>query len=103
MNGYVSFQELIGALLACSFFCLFPIHKRASKQLPMINFGDLFAYVSRAFLSDLVVTMFIISVASLYHVKLRLCISSLKFISDICYFISTISFGFLGLEINISH
>ncbi|KAK4747734.1 hypothetical protein SAY87_014320 [Trapa incisa] len=36
-------QELIGALLACSFFCLFGTHKRASKQLPMINFDYLFA------------------------------------------------------------
>lgn len=36
-------QELIGALLACSFFCLFPITNRGAKHLPMINFDHLFA------------------------------------------------------------
>ncbi|XP_052208224.1 poly(ADP-ribose) glycohydrolase 1-like isoform X2 [Diospyros lotus] len=36
-------QELIGALLACSFFCLFPITNRAAKRLPTINFDYLFA------------------------------------------------------------
>ncbi|GMP78930.1 hypothetical protein CsSME_00034682 [Camellia sinensis var. sinensis] len=36
-------QELIGALLACSFFCLFPISNRGAKDLPMINFDHLFA------------------------------------------------------------
>ncbi|KAK4747559.1 hypothetical protein SAY87_014145 [Trapa incisa] len=35
-------QELIGALLACSFFCLFRTHERTSKQLPTINFDYLF-------------------------------------------------------------
>ncbi|XP_057957070.1 poly(ADP-ribose) glycohydrolase 1 isoform X2 [Malania oleifera] len=36
-------QELIGALLACSFFCLFPISNRGAKHLPKINFDHLFA------------------------------------------------------------
>ncbi|KAA8532188.1 hypothetical protein F0562_006670 [Nyssa sinensis] len=36
-------QELIGALLACSFFCLFPITNRGAKHLPTINFDHLFA------------------------------------------------------------
>ncbi|KAL6971832.1 Poly(ADP-ribose) glycohydrolase 1, partial [Sarracenia purpurea var. burkii] len=36
-------QELIGALLACSFFCLFPIASRGPKHLPTINFDHLFA------------------------------------------------------------
>ncbi|XP_059655744.1 poly(ADP-ribose) glycohydrolase 1-like [Cornus florida] len=36
-------QELIGALLACSFFCLFPITDRVAKHLPTINFDHLFA------------------------------------------------------------
>ncbi|XP_058094390.1 poly(ADP-ribose) glycohydrolase 1-like isoform X2 [Magnolia sinica] len=35
-------QELIGALLACSFFCLFPTLNRSSKHLPTINFDNLF-------------------------------------------------------------
>eukprot|EP00262_Sarcandra_glabra_P004609 TRINITY_DN15738_c0_g1_i1.p1 TRINITY_DN15738_c0_g1~~TRINITY_DN15738_c0_g1_i1.p1 ORF type:complete len:586 (+),score=90.93 TRINITY_DN15738_c0_g1_i1:140-1897(+) len=38
-------QELIGALLACSFFCLFPIVNRAAKHLPTINFDHLFAHL----------------------------------------------------------
>ncbi|KAG5530345.1 hypothetical protein RHGRI_025324 [Rhododendron griersonianum] len=36
-------QELIGALLSCSFFCLFPIANRGPKHLPTINFDHLFA------------------------------------------------------------
>uniref|UniRef100_A0A5B6ZCL6 poly(ADP-ribose) glycohydrolase n=1 Tax=Davidia involucrata TaxID=16924 RepID=A0A5B6ZCL6_DAVIN len=36
-------QELTGALLACSFFCLFPITDRGAKHLPTINFDHLFA------------------------------------------------------------
>ncbi|XP_038711259.1 poly(ADP-ribose) glycohydrolase 1-like isoform X1 [Tripterygium wilfordii] len=36
-------QELIGALLTCSFFCLFPDTNRDANHLPTINFGDLFA------------------------------------------------------------
>ncbi|GKU92299.1 hypothetical protein SLEP1_g6047 [Rubroshorea leprosula] len=36
-------QELVAALLACSFFCLFPITNRSAKQLPTINFDELFA------------------------------------------------------------
>ncbi|XP_010414074.1 PREDICTED: poly(ADP-ribose) glycohydrolase 1-like isoform X2 [Camelina sativa] len=36
-------QELIGALLACSFFCLFPDDNRGAKHLPVINFDHLFA------------------------------------------------------------
>ncbi|XP_031391429.1 poly(ADP-ribose) glycohydrolase 1-like isoform X2 [Punica granatum] len=36
-------QELIGALLACSLFSLFPIPERGSKHLPMINFDKFFA------------------------------------------------------------
>ncbi|XVF86196.1 hypothetical protein PTKIN_Ptkin18bG0021000 [Pterospermum kingtungense] len=37
-------QELIGALLACSFFCLFPVSNRPLKHLPtIINFDHLFA------------------------------------------------------------
>ncbi|AEC08598.1 Poly(ADP-ribose) glycohydrolase 1 [Arabidopsis thaliana] len=41
-------QELIGALLACSFFCLFPDDNRGAKHLPVINFDHLFAslYIS---------------------------------------------------------
>ncbi|CAH2059876.1 unnamed protein product [Thlaspi arvense] len=35
-------QELIGALLSCSFFCLFPVDNRSSNQLPNINFDKLF-------------------------------------------------------------
>lgn len=42
------FQELIGALLACAFFCLFPTSNRGAKHLPMINFDRMFAYVSAA-------------------------------------------------------
>ncbi|KAM3250084.1 poly(ADP-ribose) glycohydrolase 1 [Capsicum chacoense] len=38
-------QELVGALLACSFFCLFPTSARGAKHLPMINFDHLFAYL----------------------------------------------------------
>lgn len=36
-------QELIGALLACAFFCLFPVIDRHVKNLPTINFDYLFA------------------------------------------------------------
>lgn len=36
-------QELIGGLLACALFCLFPITNRGEKDLPMINFEELFA------------------------------------------------------------
>ncbi|KAI3849187.1 hypothetical protein MKW92_046581 [Papaver armeniacum] len=36
-------QELIGALLACSFFCLFPTVDRRAKLLRRINFDFLFA------------------------------------------------------------
>ncbi|XVF24980.1 hypothetical protein REPUB_Repub13aG0174000 [Reevesia pubescens] len=36
-------QELIGALLACSLFCLFPVSNRRLKHLPAINFDQLFA------------------------------------------------------------
>ncbi|XP_010522257.1 PREDICTED: probable poly(ADP-ribose) glycohydrolase 2 isoform X2 [Tarenaya hassleriana] len=35
-------QELIGALLTCSFFCLFPVTNRGSNRLPIINFDKLF-------------------------------------------------------------
>ncbi|KAL1221177.1 putative poly(ADP-ribose) glycohydrolase 2 [Cardamine amara subsp. amara] len=35
-------QELIGALLSCSFFCLFPVETRGSNRLPTINFDKLF-------------------------------------------------------------
>ncbi|WMV59397.1 hypothetical protein MTR67_052782 [Solanum verrucosum] len=38
-------QELVSALLACSFFCLFPTNDRGAKHLPMINFDHLFAYL----------------------------------------------------------
>ncbi|XP_009605120.1 poly(ADP-ribose) glycohydrolase 1-like [Nicotiana tomentosiformis] len=38
-------QELVGALLACSFFCLFPTSERGAKHLPTINFDHLFAYL----------------------------------------------------------
>ncbi|XP_031132192.1 poly(ADP-ribose) glycohydrolase 1 [Ipomoea triloba] len=38
-------QELIGALLACAFFCLFPSSSRGAKHLPMINFDRMFAYL----------------------------------------------------------
>ncbi|XP_077225289.1 poly(ADP-ribose) glycohydrolase 1-like isoform X2 [Tasmannia lanceolata] len=36
-------QELVGALLACSFFCLFPVRNRDANHLPSINFDYLFA------------------------------------------------------------
>lgn len=36
-------QELIGALLACSFFCLFPVTNRGANRLPTINFDHLFS------------------------------------------------------------
>ncbi|KAL9432133.1 hypothetical protein AB3S75_027202 [Citrus x aurantiifolia] len=36
-------QELIGALLACAFFCLFPASNRGANHLPTINFDELFA------------------------------------------------------------
>ncbi|XP_061369402.1 poly(ADP-ribose) glycohydrolase 1-like isoform X2 [Gastrolobium bilobum] len=36
-------QELIAALLGCSFFCLFPYYDRYGKNLQMINFDELFA------------------------------------------------------------
>ncbi|EXB73274.1 Poly(ADP-ribose) glycohydrolase 1 [Morus notabilis] len=36
-------QELVGALLGCSFFCLFPLATRGDKHLPTINFDHLFA------------------------------------------------------------
>lgn len=39
-------QELIGALLACALFCLFPTSNRGARHLPMVNFDHLFAYVS---------------------------------------------------------
>ncbi|KAM0065074.1 putative poly(ADP-ribose) glycohydrolase [Helianthus debilis subsp. tardiflorus] len=36
-------QELIGALLACAFFCLFPDSTRGANHLQVINFDHLFA------------------------------------------------------------
>ncbi|KAJ1391218.1 Pol [Sesbania bispinosa] len=36
-------QELIAALLACSFFCLFPVNDRYVQQLQLINFDALFS------------------------------------------------------------
>ncbi|KDO39962.1 hypothetical protein CISIN_1g036884mg [Citrus sinensis] len=39
-------QELIGALLACAFFCLFPATDRGANHLPTINFDELFAHVT---------------------------------------------------------
>ncbi|XP_021774731.1 poly(ADP-ribose) glycohydrolase 1-like [Chenopodium quinoa] len=36
-------QELIAALLSCSFFCLFPSANRGANHLPVINFDRLFA------------------------------------------------------------
>ncbi|XP_017241973.1 poly(ADP-ribose) glycohydrolase 1 isoform X1 [Daucus carota subsp. sativus] len=36
-------QELVGALLACSLLCLFPVAIRGAKRLPTINFDQLFA------------------------------------------------------------
>ncbi|XP_073219894.1 poly(ADP-ribose) glycohydrolase 1-like isoform X2 [Cicer arietinum] len=38
-------QELIAALLVCSFLCLFPVHDRYEKQLQPVNFDELFASV----------------------------------------------------------
>lgn len=35
-------QELVSALLACAFFCLYPSSRRAWKSLPTINFDHLF-------------------------------------------------------------
>ncbi|KAJ0034416.1 hypothetical protein Pint_26034 [Pistacia integerrima] len=40
-------QELIGALLACSFFCLFPVTNRGANHLPTINFDKLFTVMDR--------------------------------------------------------
>ncbi|KAI5670049.1 hypothetical protein M9H77_19902 [Catharanthus roseus] len=42
-------QELIAALLACSFFCLFPDINRGAKNLPTINFDDLFACLNESY------------------------------------------------------
>ncbi|KAI4322041.1 hypothetical protein L6164_021766 [Bauhinia variegata] len=36
-------QELITAVLGCSFFCLFPVNNRYANDLPLINFDYLFA------------------------------------------------------------
>ncbi|CAN0877390.1 Poly(ADP-ribose) glycohydrolase 1 [Linum grandiflorum] len=36
-------QELIGALLACALFCMFPVDDRGVNDLPVINFDYLFA------------------------------------------------------------
>ncbi|KAJ0034413.1 hypothetical protein Pint_26039 [Pistacia integerrima] len=41
-------QELIGALLPCSFFCLFPVTDRGANHLPTINFDEFFAYSKSA-------------------------------------------------------
>lgn len=41
-------QELVAALLACAFFCLFPKAQRLKNKFPVINFDGLFAGVSRA-------------------------------------------------------
>ncbi|XP_068665005.1 poly(ADP-ribose) glycohydrolase 1-like [Aristolochia californica] len=38
-------QELIGSLLSCSLFCLFPVDNRDLKHLPPINFDQLFGYL----------------------------------------------------------
>ncbi|KAJ0035762.1 hypothetical protein Pint_26470 [Pistacia integerrima] len=38
-------QELIGALLGCSFFCWFPVTNRGANHLPTINVDELFAHV----------------------------------------------------------
>ncbi|XP_047329793.1 poly(ADP-ribose) glycohydrolase 1-like isoform X2 [Impatiens glandulifera] len=46
-------QELIGAFLGCSFFCLFPISDRFDKQLQMINFDHLFANLSSSYRENL--------------------------------------------------
>ncbi|KAI3854827.1 hypothetical protein MKX03_004220 [Papaver bracteatum] len=42
-------HELIGALLACSFFCLFPTVERRGKFLGRINFDCLFANLHPAY------------------------------------------------------
>ncbi|CAH9101908.1 unnamed protein product [Cuscuta europaea] len=42
-------QELVGALIACSFFCLFPTRYRDAKHLPRINFDHLFANLYDAY------------------------------------------------------
>lgn len=39
-------QELVAAILACNFFCLFPKAQRWENQLPDINFDRLFAGLS---------------------------------------------------------
>ncbi|KAF2325640.1 hypothetical protein GH714_031566 [Hevea brasiliensis] len=43
-EGYSLFfdEELISALLACAFFCLFPVTNRGAKHLPTINLDHLF-------------------------------------------------------------
>ncbi|KAL4193838.1 hypothetical protein AMTRI_Chr06g178920 [Amborella trichopoda] len=42
-------QELIGALLACSFFCLFPSIGRSFRNLPTINFDYLFVSIHNSY------------------------------------------------------
>ncbi|XP_059448050.1 poly(ADP-ribose) glycohydrolase 1-like isoform X2 [Corylus avellana] len=42
-QSLLSSNELIGALLGCSLFCLFPVSNRGVKHLPTINFDHLFA------------------------------------------------------------
>lgn len=46
LSALLASQELIGALLGCSFFCLFPVSNRGPRDLPTINFDRLFAYVT---------------------------------------------------------
>lgn len=53
---YVNFQELIGALLGCSLFCLFPVSNRDVEHLPVINFDHMFAYVSFCFLLEIFIS-----------------------------------------------
>ena len=52
-------QELIGALLACSFFCLFPNSSRGANHLQVINFDHLFAYVSLIIFSQILLTLYV--------------------------------------------
>lgn len=62
----VLFQELIAALLACSFFCLFPDNDRGANDLPFINFGHLFMYVA---IRSIILTSFICNIVQLEFLR----------------------------------
>ena len=65
---YVAFQELISALLGCSLLCLFPDTDRSANHLPTINFDQLFAYVTLAFLGISFFIFIFLTICSTYLV-----------------------------------